>query len=199
MRLLGTAYTLRYLPLREDVRDADTAELNAQKLAIESIGPDEVLVIDARGEPGAGTIGDILVARALARGATGIVTDGGLRDSAAVAELEIPTYYQCPHAAVLGLAHYPLESNVPIACGGALVLPGDVIVGDDDGVLVIPIALADTVARDALAQEEREEWAMERVKAGESIRGIFPLADSRRDEFERWRATHRPDGGPATP
>ena len=94
LRLLGYAYTLRYVPLREDVRDADTAQLNAQKSAIEAIGPGEVLVIDARGEPGAGTIGDILTARALARGATGIVTDGGVRDSPALARLEIPTYYQ---------------------------------------------------------------------------------------------------------
>ena len=123
LRLLGYAHTLRYVPLREDVRDADAAELNAQKRAIEAIGPGEVLVIDARGEAGAGTIGDILAARALARGATGIVTDGGARDSPALAGLEIPTYYQAPHAAVLGLVHYPLESNVPVACGGVLVCP----------------------------------------------------------------------------
>ena len=177
LRLLGYAHTLRYVPLREDFRAADTAELNAQKRAVESIGPDEVLVIDARGEPGAGTIGDILAARALARGATGIVTDGGLRDSPAVGALDIPTYYQAPHAAVLGLLHHPLEVNVPIACGGTLVVPGDVIVGDAEGVLVIPAALAEEVARDALEQEHREAWALERVKAGESIRGIYPLSD----------------------
>src|SRR6185437_11283085 len=111
-RLLGYAYTLRYVPLREDFRDADTAELNAQKRAVESIGPDEVLVIDARGEAGAGTIGDILAARALVRGAAGIVTDGGLRDSPAVAGLELPTYYRAAHAAALGELHHPLETNV---------------------------------------------------------------------------------------
>lgn len=188
LRLLGYAYTLRYVPLREDVRDAESAELNAQKRTVESIGPDEVLVIDARGEPGAGTIGDILVARALARGATGIVTDGGLRDSAAVARLEIPTYYQVAHPAVLGRLHYPLESNVPIACGGALVMPGDVIVGDEDGVLVLPAALAEQVAHDARAQEDREAWALERVQAGESVRGVYPLSEERREEFEAWIA-----------
>ena len=187
-RLLGYAYTLRYVPLREDVRDADGAELNAQKQAIESIGPEEVLVIDARGEPHAGTIGDILAARALARGATGIVTDGGLRDVDAVARLEIPTYYQAAHPAVLGRLHFPLESNVPVACGGALVIPGDVIVGDGDGVLVIPAALAEEVAADALEQESREAWALERVKAGETVRGIYPLSDARRADYEAWRA-----------
>jgi regulator of RNase E activity RraA len=188
LRLLGYAYTLRYVPLREDVRDADAAELNAQKSAIEAIGPGEVLVIDARGEPGAGTIGDILAARALARGATGIVTDGGARDSPALADLDIPTYYQAPHAAVLGLVHYPLESNVPIACAGTLVMPGDVIVGDAAGVIVVPAAMAEEVARDALEQEEREAWALERVQAGDSIRGVYPLGRERQAEFEAWRA-----------
>jgi regulator of RNase E activity RraA len=145
-------------------------------------------VIDARGEAGAGTIGDILAARALARGATGIVTDGGARDSPARAGLEIPAYYHAPHAAVLGLVHYPLESNVPVACGGVLVMPGDVMVGDAEGVVVIPAAMAEDVAVGAFEQELREEWALERVQAGESIRGVYPLAPEREAEFEAWRA-----------
>jgi len=186
LRLVGYAYTLRYVPLREDVRDAESSELNAQKRAIESIGPDEVLVIDARGEAGAGTIGDILAARAMVRGASGIVTDGGVRDLAAVSRLEIPTYYKAPHPSVLGRLHLPLEANVPVACGGALVMPGDVIVGDEDGVLVLPVALAEQVAIDALAQESRETWALERVHAGESVRDIYPLSESRREEYEAW-------------
>jgi 5-oxopent-3-ene-1,2,5-tricarboxylate decarboxylase / 2-hydroxyhepta-2,4-diene-1,7-dioate isomerase len=187
-RLLGYAYTLRYVPLREDVRDADPAELNAQKQAVESIGPDEVLVIDAREQPRAGTIGDILAARALARGATGIVTDGAIRDSAAVARLEIPTYYRAAHPAVLGRLHFPLETNVPVACGGALVMPGDVLVGDDDGVIVIPAALAEEVARDAVEQESLEAWALEQIRAGESVRDVYPLAESRRSDYEAWRS-----------
>jgi len=186
LRLLGYAHTLRYVPLREDVRDADASELNAQRRAVESIGPGEVLVIEAGGVPDAGTIGDILVARALARGAAGIVTDGGLRDVDAVARQAIPTYYQAPHPAVLGRRHFPLATNVAVACGGALVIPGDVIVGDGDGVLVIPAALAEEVAADALAQETREEWALERVQAGESTRGVYPLSEERREEFEAW-------------
>lgn len=186
LRLFGYAYTLRYLPLREDVRDTDRAELNPQKLAVESIGVEEVLVIDARCEPGAGTIGDILAARALARGATGIVTDGGLRDSVAVAMLELPVYYKARHPAPLGTVHYPADTNIPIACGGALVVPGDVIVGDTDGVLVVPAALAEEVAFDALEQERREQWALERVQAGESIRGVYPLSETRRPDYQAW-------------
>jgi 5-oxopent-3-ene-1,2,5-tricarboxylate decarboxylase/2-hydroxyhepta-2,4-diene-1,7-dioate isomerase len=196
-RLLGYARTLRYVPLREDVRDADTAELNAQKRAIESLKPGDVLVMDARREAGAGTIGDILAARALALGAAGIVTDGGLRDTDAVASLEIPTYYQASHAAVLGLLHFPLETDVPIGCGGALVIPGDVIVGDGDGVLVLPARLAEEIALAALEQEQREAWALERVQAGESVRGIYPLSDARRPDYEAWlaaRPNHDPSG-----
>jgi 5-oxopent-3-ene-1,2,5-tricarboxylate decarboxylase / 2-hydroxyhepta-2,4-diene-1,7-dioate isomerase len=194
LRLFGYAYTLRYLPLREDVRDADRAELNAQKLAVESIGQDEVLVIDARRDPGAGTIGDILAARALARGAAGIVTDGGLRDSAAVAKLELPVYFQSKHAAPLGTIHYPVDTNIPIGCGGALVVPGDVIVGDTDGVVVVPAALAEEVAFDALEQEQREAWALERVRAGESIRGVYPLSEGRHADYQAWLADR--DGHP---
>jgi len=144
--------------------------------------------MEARGDAGAGTIGDILAARVLARGGAGIVTDGGLRDSEAVGALDIPTYFQAPHAAVLGLLHYPLERNVPITCGGALVVPGDVLVGDHDGVIVLPAAMAEDIAHDALEQEDREAFALERVKAGESIRGIYPLSDARRAEYEQWLA-----------
>ena len=191
LRMVGFAHTLRYVPAREDVVAADTRELNAQKQAIESISPGEVLVIDARGEPGAGTIGDILALRALRRGAAGIVTDGGLRDSPAVGALDIPTYFRAPHASVLGLLHYPLETNVPVACGGVLVMPGDVIVGDAEGVVVVPARLAEEVARDAVEQESREQFAYERVSAGESTRGLFPLAEERRAEYEAWREERR--------
>jgi regulator of RNase E activity RraA len=191
LRLFGYAYTLRYLPLREDVRDQQAGGLNAQKRAIESIGPDEVLVIDARRDPGAGTIGDILAARALYRGAAGVVTDGCVRDLAALSALELPVYYQAAHAAPLGQVHVPVDSNVPIACGGALVMPGDLLVGDTDGVIVVPAALAEELAADALEQEEREQWALERVRAGESIRGVYPLSEARREDFETWRAARQ--------
>lgn len=197
LRMVGYAHTLRYVPVREDVVAADTAELNAQKRAVESVSPGDVLVIEARGQLGAGTIGDILALRALRRGAVGIVTDGGLRDSPAVATLDVPTYYGAAHASQLGLIHYPLEVDVPVACGGVLVLPGDVLVGDAEGVVVIPAALAEEVARDALEQEEREEFALEHVDAGESIRGLYPLGDAWRERYEQWRAARA--GQPTNP
>ncbi|MEZ5122428.1 MAG: fumarylacetoacetate hydrolase family protein [Solirubrobacterales bacterium] len=190
LRLLGYAHTLRYVALREDVRQAQaaTGELNAQKATIEALRDDEVLVIEARDDPGAGTIGDILAMRALRRGAAGIVTDGGVRDSPSFAQLGLPTYYRAPHAAVLGLKHFPLEDDVPITCAGVLVMPGDVMVGDAEGVLVIPAALAEEVAHDALEQELREEWALERVTAGESVRTTYPIAKERLPEYDAWRA-----------
>jgi 5-oxopent-3-ene-1,2,5-tricarboxylate decarboxylase / 2-hydroxyhepta-2,4-diene-1,7-dioate isomerase len=116
------------------------------------------------------------------------VTDGAIRDSPAVAGLDIPTYFQAPHGSVLGAVHYPLESMVPVSCGGVLVMPGDVMVGDAEGVVVVPAAMAEEVARDATEQELREEWALERVQAGDSVRGTFPMAPERREEFDAWRA-----------
>jgi regulator of RNase E activity RraA len=125
--------------------------------------------------------------RALKRGATGIVTDGGVRDSPSFADLDLPTYYRSAHAAVLGLKHMPLEDNVPITCAGVLVMPGDVLVGDGEGVVVIPAAMAEEVAFDAFEVEQREAWALERVTAGESVRGTYPLSPDRMAEYEAWK------------
>lgn len=192
LRMVGYAHTLRYVAFRQDVRDAGKGREDAQKQAVESISPDDVLVMEARGERGAGTIGDILVARAIARGAAGVVTDGGVRDTPGVAELELPTYFQLPNAESLWLKHLPLDVDAPITCAGVLVIPGDVVVGDAEGVIVLPAAYAEEIAHDAWEQEQREAFALERVQAGESIRGIYPLSDGRRAEYDAWRAARGP-------
>lgn len=186
LRLVGTAFTLRYLPLREDAFAERGGGMNAQKRAVEQIGPGQVLVIDARGERGAGTIGDILALRALKRGAAGIVTDGCLRDSPSFEGLDLPTYSAGAHASVLGRKHVPWDVGADIACGGVLVRPGDVVVGDAEGVLVIPPALVDEIAAAALEQERQERFVLERVGAGESIDGLYPLSADRLAEYERW-------------
>jgi 5-oxopent-3-ene-1,2,5-tricarboxylate decarboxylase / 2-hydroxyhepta-2,4-diene-1,7-dioate isomerase len=186
-RLLGTAKTLRYVPMREDLMPVLQAGINAQRRAVESIGAGQVLVIEARNSPEAGTIGDVLSMRALARGATGIITDGCVRDSAAVQRLDIPVYLRAPHAATLSRDHLPLDIDIPIACAGVLVMPGDVIVGDDDGAMLIPAALVEEVARDAAEQEMRDAWAFERVAAGDSTVGVFPIAADRMAEYETWK------------
>jgi 5-oxopent-3-ene-1,2,5-tricarboxylate decarboxylase / 2-hydroxyhepta-2,4-diene-1,7-dioate isomerase len=196
LRMVGYARTLRYVAIRNDIREAMRGGEDAQKRAIESVEPGDVLVMEARGEVGAGTIGDILAARVLGRGGAGIVTDGAVRDTPGVAQLSIPTYYRAANASSLWNAHIPLEVDVPITCAGVLVMPGDVIVGDGDGALVLPYALAEEIALAALEVEMREAFALERVQAGESFRGLYPLSEDRRSDYEAWRETRRQEHAP---
>ena len=183
--MVGYARTVRYLPLREDLSKAQPA-MNAQKRAIEAIRPGEVLVIEARGQETAGTIGDILALRAQVRGAAGVVTDGAIRDSKALAALDLPVYHAAVHPAVLGRRHVPWETDVTVACAGVTIQPGDILVGDADGVVVVPPALAAEVLAEARETERQEQFIAERVAAGESIDGLFPLPESRRADYEAW-------------
>ena len=184
--MLGYAHTLRYVPMREDLQTTLGAGVNAQRRAVESIEPEEVLVIEARGEAHAGTIGDIFTMRVLRLGGTGVVTDGALRDTPAIADIDLPVYHQSSHAATLSRLHLPLDHQVPIACAGVTVIPGDILVGDGEGVVVIPASLVVEVAKDSFQQEIEELWAIERVAAGESSIGTFPIAADRRAEFDVW-------------
>ncbi len=183
-KLVGTARTLRFVPLREDLFQSHGGGYNAQKRAFDAVGDGEVIVIEARGESASGTLGDILAIRAHARGAAGIVTDGGVRDAAAVTAVGIPVYTAGPHPAVLGRRHVPWEHDVTIGCGGTTVQPGDVIVGDADGVIVIPPALAEEVADAALAQEQEDAWIAARVAEGHPVDGLFPMNAHWRARFE---------------
>ena len=184
--MIGYAHTLRYVPARPDL--AKLLGSNAQREAAESIEPGEVLIVEARGETDAGTIGDIYAARAKHRGCVGVITDGSLRDTPAIKALGMPVYHQSSHAAVLGRLHSPLAHQVPIACAGVTVMPGDIIVGDAEGAVVIPAALLEEVAAAATKMEIEEEFAIERVGAGATTTGYFPLADENRPEFEEWLA-----------
>ena len=186
-RLVGLARTLRFIPNREDLFDSHGGGFNAQKRAFDALKPDDVLVIEARGETGTGTVGDILALRAQVLGAAGIVTDGGVRDVAAVAALDIPTYFAGAHPAVLGRRHVPWDTDLTIACGGAAVQPGDVIVGDADGVLVIPPFLVEQVVDGAIEQERQERFVAEMVAAGESVKGLYPLAGEWKARYDAWQ------------
>jgi 2-keto-4-pentenoate hydratase/2-oxohepta-3-ene-1,7-dioic acid hydratase in catechol pathway/regulator of RNase E activity RraA len=196
LRMVGYARTLRYVAIRADVRESMQGSEDAQKRLVESVNAGDVLVMEARGETSAGTIGDILAARVLARGGAGVVTDGGVRDTPGVTELDLPTYYRAANASSLWNAHIPMDIDVPVTCAGVLVMPGDVIVGDAEGVVVLPFALAEEIADAALDVEEREAFALERIKAGESHRGLYPLSDERRAEFENWKATRSEESSP---
>ncbi|TCO59864.1 fumarylacetoacetate hydrolase family protein [Actinocrispum wychmicini] len=186
-KLVGRARTLRYIPHREDLFREYGGGYNAQKRAFDSLEPGDVLVMEARGERGTGTVGDILALRAQVRGAAGIVTDGGVRDVAAVAALDIPTYHAGPHPAVLGRRHVPWDVDVTVACGGASVQPGDVIVGDADGLLVIPPHLVEEVVAGAIEQERQESFIAEQVAAGARVDGLYPMDDSWKARYAEWQ------------
>ena len=185
-RLVGLARTLRFIPNREDLFISHGGGYNAQKRAFDSLRPDDVLVIEARGETGTGTVGDILALRAQVNGAAGLVTDGGVRDVAAVAALEMPTYFANAHPAVLGRKHVPWDTDLTIACGGAAVQPNDVIVGDADGVLVIPPHLIEEIVDDAIEQEREETFIAEMVAAGEGVEGLYPLNAKWKERYREW-------------
>lgn len=183
-KMVGTARTLRFVPQRPDLFSAHGGGHNAQKQAFDAVGADEVVVIEARGEPGAGTLGDILALRAKARGATGVVTDGCVRDYDAVREIDLPVFSRGPHPAVLGRRHVPWDTDVTISCGGAAVQPGDLVVGDDDGVIVLPPTLAEEVAEAVLSREASDAWVAERIAEGHPIEGLFPMNAAWRERFE---------------
>jgi regulator of RNase E activity RraA len=200
LRLAGRAFTLRYVPTREDLGfhvDYDN-ERDVQRLAVEALQPGDVLVIDARGVTSAASFGHIISTRIMKRGAVGLVTDGALRDSDRFRELDLPAYYRAAHATTSSVVHHPVDMNVPIGCGGVLCVPGDVVVGDAEGVAVIPQVVATEVADDAIEQELLEAFALEKIESGSSIRGIYPLSSDNREEFERWRKEREESrGGPA--
>ena len=174
-RVVGPAFTLRYIPAREDLDGGPVDNLSdAQRVAIERVQPGEVFVIDARGDTRAGTLGSILATRLQRRGATGIVTDGAYRDSPGIRDLELGCYAAAMNAHTNKTIHHPSEFQVPIACGGVAVFPGDIIVGDGEGVVVVPAHLADRVATAAAEQERLEEFLLRRVREGASIVGTYP-------------------------
>ena len=183
-KVVGTAKTLRFVPFREDLFASHGGGYNAQKRAFDAVEEGEVIVIEARGDATTGTLGDILALRARARGAAAVVTDGGVRDFDAVAEIGLPVFSQGAHPSVLGRKHVPWDVDVTISCGGATVQPGDIIVGDGDGVIVIPPALAEEVADAALAQEVEDAWIAEQVAAGHPVDGLFPLNAAWREKYE---------------
>ncbi len=183
-KLVGVARTLRYVPHRPDLFASHGGGQNAQKRLFDAVEPGEVIVIEARGLATSGTLGDILALRAHARDAAGIVTDGGVRDHDAVAAVGLPVFAAGAHPAVLGRLHVPWEHDVAVACGGATVVPGDVIVGDTDGVVVIPAALVEEVVEAALAQEAEDAWIAERVAEGAALDGLFPMNREWRERYE---------------
>ena len=190
-RLAGPAFTLRYIPAREDLDgvDAFLDPRHPQRVAVETMPAGAVLVMDCRGDVSVASAGSILATRMQVRGVAGIVTDGGLRDASGIAALEIPAWCAGPSAPTNLIRHHALDLNAPIGCGGVPVYPGDIMVGDDDGVVCIPSHLAEEIARDAVPMERYEEFVLEQVRAGASVIGLYPLTKpENRALFEAWLA-----------
>lgn len=196
VRMVGSAWTIQYLPRREDLAAGLQSGWNAQKRGIEEVEPGEIVVIDAGGRIDAGTIGDILALRAQVRGAAGIVTDGAVRDWANLRMLDIPVYHCGAHPAVLGRRHMPFQTGVTVRCAGVTVQPGDVLVGDADGVVVLPSDLVADIVSDAQEQERQERFIAAMVAEGESIRGLYPLGPSWRPRYEQWSDRADEEGRP---
>jgi len=186
-RLCGPAYTLRYIPAREDLDHIGVFEdrSHPQRVAIEQCPAGSVLVVDSRGDALAASAGGILMARLMVRGAAGFVTDGGLRDTGEIAALDFPSYCRAASAPTNLIRHHAVGLNEPIGCGGVAVYPGDIVVGDGDGVVVIPAHLAAEIADACYEQEKFEEFVVAKVKEGRSIFGLYPPDDATKAEYKK--------------
>ncbi|RKK05581.1 ribonuclease activity regulator RraA [Pseudoroseomonas wenyumeiae] len=188
--MVGEAFTLRYMPAREDLNQLSVFRDRGhpQRKAVEECPPGAVMVMDSRKDPRAASAGGILVTRLMVRGVAGVVTDGGFRDSADIAAMDIAAFHTRPSAPTNLTLHQAIDINVPIGCGDAPVFPGDVIVGDADGVIVIPAHLADEIAAEAVDMTAFEDFVQEKVGGGQSILGLYPPTDeSNLAVFEAWR------------
>lgn len=189
--MVGEAFTLRYMPAREDLNPITVFQdpEHPQRKAVEICPPGCVLVMDSRKDARAASAGSILISRLMVRGVAGVVTDGGFRDSAEIAALSIPAFHQRPSAPTNLTLHQAIDINVPIGCGDAPVFPGDVIVGDADGVMVIPAGIADEIAAEAVEMTAFEDFVTEMVqKQGRSIRGLYPATQEQtKIDFAAWR------------
>ena len=188
--MVGEAFTLRYIPAREDLNPITVFQDRAhpQRKAVEDCPPGAVLVIDSRKDARAASAGGILVTRLMVRGVAGIVTDGGFRDSPEIAELDIGAYHNRPSAPTNLTLHQAIDINVPIGCGDVEVFPGDVVVGDGEGVFIIPAGMADEIADEAVEMTAFEDFVTEEVRNGRSILGLYPPTDPQsKVDFEVWR------------
>ena len=188
--MVGPAFTMRYIPAREDLNPITVFQDHAhpQRKAVETCPEGAVFVIDSRKDPRAASAGAILVSRLMKRGVAGVVTDGGFRDSPEIARLPFPAYHNRPSAPTNLTLHQALDIDVPIGCGDVAVWPGDIVVGDAEGVVVIPAAIADEVATEALEMTAFEDFVTEKVMEGRSILGLYPPTDPASvTEFDAWR------------
>jgi regulator of RNase E activity RraA len=188
-RFVGEAATLRYIPMREDldVLDAFQDPNHPQRKVIDQIQPGRVLVMDCRGDTRAASLGNILLTRAMVRGAVAVVTDGAVRDSPEIAAQPFPVFVAGRSANMNLSVHHAVDFDVPIACAGVAVFPGDILVGDQEGVVVVPRHLATEIAAPAAEQELQEQFILEKVAAGAALPGTYPPGEQAMAEYAVWR------------
>jgi regulator of RNase E activity RraA len=187
--MVGPAFTLRNIPSREDLDHVGVFENPAhpQRKSIEIVQPGHVLVVDCRGDTRAASAGDILLTRLEVRGAAGFVSDGCVRDSTEVAAMAFPVFCAGGSAPLNLVRHHAADYQRPIGCGGVPVYPGDVIVGDGEGVVVVPRHLADEVAADAAEQETLEAFVIQEIRTGKALPGVYPPNEATRARYAQWR------------
>jgi regulator of RNase E activity RraA len=188
--MVGQAFTLRYIPAREDLNQISVFQNpeHPQRAAVEQCPPGSVLVMDSRKDARAASAGSILVSRLMVRGVAGVVTDGGFRDSPEIGELDIPAYHSRPSAPTNLTLHQALDINAPIGCGDVAVWPGDVVVGDREGVIIVPAGIADEIADEAVEMTAFEDFVTEEVLKGRSIIGLYPpTQEQTKIDFAAWR------------
>ena len=187
--MVGYAFTVRYIPAREDLNNLDVFKdpQHPQRVAIEKCPKDHVLIFDSRKDARAASAGAILVTRLMVRGCAGVVTDGGFRDSAEIKNLEFPAYHTRPSSPTNLTLHQAIDINVPIGCGDVAVWPNDLVVGDQEGVIVIPNKIIEEVSEEVESMTVYEDYVMDKVKAGSTIKGLYPLTDEKqKNKFESW-------------
>ena len=184
-RRVGTAFTMRFLPMREDLAGPALAKLGNSRAAIEAMEPGSFAVIDAMGVTDAGVAGDVLCARMALRGVAGLVTDGAIRDIVGVERSGLQVWSRGTASPAPGNALTFMDFGLPVACGGVAVFPGDVIVADRDGVVVIPHALAEQVATEAVEIERFDAWVISKVEAGEQLPGLYPPNAENQQRYSR--------------
>ena len=188
--MVGQAFTLRYIPAREDLNTLEVFRNpeHPQRAAVEQCPPGFVLVMDSRKDARAASAGSILISRLQVRGVAGVVTDGGFRDSPEIGALDIPAYHHRPSAPTNLTLHQAIEINGPIGCGDVAVFPGDVLVGDNEGVIVIPAHIADEIADETVEMTAYEDFVTEEVLNGATIIGLYPAtSDAPKLKFAEWR------------
>ncbi|MDC0093599.1 ribonuclease activity regulator RraA [Alphaproteobacteria bacterium] len=187
--MVGFAYTVRYIPAREDLNTLEVFKnpKHPQRVAIEECPKDHVLIFDSRKDPRAASAGAILITRLMVKGCAGVVTDGGFRDSNEIKNLPISSYHNRPSSPTNLTLHQAIDINVPIGCGDVAVWPGDLLVGDKEGVVVVPRNIVEEIADEVNTMTIYEDYVIDKVRNGSSVKGLYPLTDeNEKKTYEKW-------------